>query len=200
MYLGKYLILFSILFFKTPCFAQAQNKLQKPKTRINHELGAGFLMWNEPLMISKSGVEASGYVNYAGLSLLYEIAFESKEKFLILQPGLGFGKATSGGFIGTPTYSDGVNRAWYSGQFSVLDLYKKTSNFAFGYGAFIRQLSADLKSTDPDLYIKPISSSGGGLSLHFRWTLGDRITLSQTYTALDLNGHSQWMWSAQKRF
>ncbi len=177
--------------------ATATIKKAISKTSSSFELGTSYNMWNERLVVSNGAVTTEGFANYAGFGINLEKNWTKGRWFRGASLGYAFGKASSGGFDTTPTFTDGINRSWQSTQGSVFSLYRFDTTFSGGVGLLVRQRDADWIPKDLTLTVKPSANTQVAGQLLMRWQVIRRVAFLQGYTFLNFDGSTMWTWAAQ---
>jgi len=200
MCLGRILLILFLL-FSASSYAQetkTRTRVKKSKHRMFAPIaiGASYMLWNEDLTISQGASKTKGFANYGGYGFGIE---KSWMRGRWLHGGTlmyAFGKATSGGFDSSPTFADGVNRAWWAVQPTYYGYYRFNTTFMLGLGLFGRYRVADWTPMNPALTVDSGSKVQVSAQLLLRWRINSRLTFIQAYTPINFK-NSMWTWTAQ---
>jgi len=179
-----------------------QNRLvvAKPKIISTFGLGLNYLMWNESLQISKGGVSSKGFANFAGIGVSLEKNWMRGRWFGGGSLSYAVGKVSSGGFDTgsplSPTFADGINRAWTMSQASVYGFYRLNTTFKAGLGVLGRSIKTDWQPLDSTLTVDPEPNTKIAGQVLLRWQVARHLSLMQAYTPLNLVGSTMWTWTA----
>lgn len=168
----------------------------KPKWLKSFSVGGSYMLWNEDLNISQSGARSKGFANYGGYGFSLDYSWLGRRWMYGTALGFAFGKASSGGFS-TPTFEDGLNRAWWALQASGALYYRWNSTFMWGSGLVWRERTVDWKPFDDTLSVDADRKTKIAPQMILRWRVNDTFTFMQTYTLLDFKNSTMWTWTAQ---
>lgn len=177
-----------------------QIKQRQPTSTSSLSLAASYLMWNEPMKISKGSASEKGFADYAGFALGVEKSWIRGRRSFGTSLGIASGKAAAGGFGTSVSFQDGVQRSWWAAQLTIFYDYRLNPIFMMGIGILSRYRVADWVPQDSALSIDYMSNTQITGQINFRWSVSRRVLLMQSFAPLDLTGATLWQWTAQFNF
>lgn len=202
---NKCAILIIGFFLSCLCMAQEKEKSVE-KTAVKkvtyklfdpYAVGLSYMLWNEELIISQGSDTAKGFANYGGYGLSLEKSWMQGRWLHGTTLSYNFGKATSGGFDSSPSFADGVNRAWSAMQVSGYSYYRFNTTFMMGLGLLGRYRTVDWKPADETITINSGAKTQIAGQFLLRWRVNNKFSFIQAYTLLNLKNSVMWTWTAQ---
>jgi hypothetical protein len=159
------------------------------------EIGVGYQLWNEKLDLFQGGSIGRGYGHYGGFNFVLERNWSRRALQYGGSLGMGAGKATA--LVSGVPFADGGDRAWYSASLNPFTHYKLNPDIMLGLGALIRYRSVDWTPRDASIRLETRSRFQYAGQIHLRWTVGNSLSVIQTYAPLGFQGESFWQFSLQ---